>query len=75
MFTRHPYDASLAVHLGHERIQRAAEGRLARTARRHPRRASPFRPVGRLLVRLGAALGAEPATPGPTRTLRPVRPR
>ncbi len=75
MITRHPYDTSLAVHLSHERLQRAADERRARMARRHRRRTSPLRPVGRLLVRLGTHLGGAPEAPPSTRTLSPVRPR
>ena len=75
MFARHPYDKALAYHVSAERIQRAAEERRARSARRSHRQAAPLRPVGRLLVRLGIALGGGPETPAPTRTLSTVRPR
>lgn len=75
MIARHPYDTTLAFHLSDERIQHAARERLARSARRTHRPASPLRPVGRLLVRLGIALGGAPEAPAPARTLTPVRPR
>jgi hypothetical protein len=75
MIARHPYDSTLAFHVSDERIQRAADERRARSARRHQRQASPLRPVGRLLVRLGIALGGAPEAPAPTRTLSSARPR
>ncbi len=75
MIARHPYDSTLAFHVSDERIQRAAEERRARSARRHQRQAGLLRPVGRLLVRLGLRLGAEPVTRKPARTLSQARPR
>jgi hypothetical protein len=79
MYARHPYDVwALANHVSVERSQRAAEHRRAHEARAHADRrhahASPLRPVGRLFVRLGIALGGGPETP-PTTTLSTVRPR
>jgi hypothetical protein len=58
-----------------ERIQRAAEHRQARMARRARRHASRMRPVGRMLIRLGIALGGGPERPAGAATLSPVRPR
>jgi hypothetical protein len=80
MYARHPIDtAAFASHVSAERIQRAAEERRAREARRahaqrRHRQASHLRPVGRLLVRLGTALGGGPETPAAT-TLSTVPPR
>jgi hypothetical protein len=78
MLARHPYDLALAYHVSAERIQRAADERRARESRAtradRPRQASHLRPVGRLLVRLGIALGGGPETPATT-TLSTVPPR
>jgi hypothetical protein len=76
MLARHPYDLALAYHVSAERIQRAADERRARESRatRADRQASHLRPVGRLLVRLGIALGGGPETPATT-TLSTVPPR
>ncbi len=75
MIPRHSTDMAIAHDVIAQRIQRAADERLARTARRDRRQAGPLRPVGRLLVRLGTYLGGEPEVTAPTRTFSPVRPR
>jgi hypothetical protein len=72
MIPRQSSDLAIAHDVIAERIQHAARVRLSRSARRHHRQAGPLRPVGRLLVRLGIALGGGPETPA---TLSPVRPR
>lgn len=75
MTPRHLTDTAIAHDVIAERIQWAADARRARAARRSRRQTPPLRPVGRLLVRLGTALGGGPETPAPRRTLSPVRPR
>jgi hypothetical protein len=75
MITRHSTDTAIAHDVIAERIQHAHRARLARSASRRHRQAGPLRPVGRLLVRLGIALGGAPEAPAPTRTLSSARPR
>ncbi len=75
MFPRHSSDPAIAHDVIAERIAHAARVRLIRSARRHHRQSGPLRPVGRLLVRLGLALGGGQEAPAPTRHLSSVRPR
>jgi hypothetical protein len=74
MIPRHSTDMAIAHDVIAERIQQAAHGRLIRSVRRSRRQAGPLRPVGRLLVRLGVALGGAPE-PSAARNLSTVRPR
>ncbi len=75
MIPRHSTDMAIAHDVIAERIQHAADVRLARTARRDRRQAGPLRPVGRLLVRLGTYRGGKRDTTPPRGPLPPVRPR
>jgi hypothetical protein len=73
MFARHLDDLAFARDVIAERHRHAADERRARLARQRKRQGAPLRPVGRLLVRLGIALGGGPEAPVPT--LSTVRPR
>jgi hypothetical protein len=74
MIRHHETDLVIAHDVIADRIQQAAHARRVREARPRPRRAGPLRPVGRLFVRLGIALGGGPEAPAAP-TLSPVRPR
>ena len=75
MIPRHETDLAITHDVIAERFQHAARVRRARTARRNHRQGRPLRPVGRLLVRLGIALGGAPEATSGAATLSPARPR
>ena len=75
MIPRHWADPAIAHDVIAERIQHAARARSSRSARRDRRQTGPLRPVGRLLVRMGIALGGGPEATSGASTLSPVRPR
>jgi hypothetical protein len=68
MLGRHPYDLALAHSVRAEQLAEAADHRRARSAALRAGSRGALAPIGRLLVRMGIALGGEPTTLTPVRS-------
>jgi hypothetical protein len=69
------YALILALEHRQRQIDEAADHHRSRLARVHTPSRQPLRPIGRLFVRLGRALGAEPDTTLDQTLLQPARSR